>query len=247
VYDKIILSEKQKQQIETHTLAEYPREMCGFLTKEDFIPCKNVADLSEDPFSDGFKISPVDTAQYLPEAIAIVHSHCRPTKKRTYFDLRTPSQVDIQNQKPTKLPWLIVGCEGISVSGPVQFPRIPNNNYLGREFLWSINDCYTLIQDWYFFELGKVLKDHPIQKDHTCMPEYTETVEDLISEDGFYKVSYEEGYLPGDLILLDNPGVERSHLAVYTGHSVIHQLDLSVEVPFETFIGRIRQVYRYGK
>lgn len=244
--DKIILSERQWKEIEAHTFAEYPYEMCGFLLADRFVPCKNVAEKLEDPFSTGFRFDPVETAKYFPEAIAIVHSHCRKTQKRAYQELRTPSFLDIQNQKVTKLPWLIVGCEGLSVTEPLQFPRIPSRDYINREFIWTINDCYTIVQDWYRFELGILLDDAIIEGDFTELYALSDLFSKHIENFGFQEVK-DETFLPGDLLLLDNHHCESNHLAVYTGHSVIHQDALSVEVPLETFVGRIKKVLRYAK
>lgn len=250
MYDKIQLSQLQLEKIEKHTLAEYPKEMCGFLTADDFFPAENIAERREGDPEDRdarelrFTINPLDYAKYYSKAIAIVHSHCRKAKQPEVFDLRTPSYRDMIEQPRTNLPWLIVGCEGINVSTPLQFPRIPNNNYLNRHFLWFINDCYTLVQDWYLFELDITLKPYVLSGDYTAIRCLSNLFETHIEDYGFKEVPYAE-IQKHDLVILDNGAFESNHLGIFTGTSILHQDSLSVEVPFETFIGRIKKVVRY--
>jgi proteasome lid subunit RPN8/RPN11 len=240
--DKIKLSELQLQQIEDATLQAYPNEMCGFLTAEDFIPVTNISDRPQE----SFKIDSVDYIKWYKQTIAIVHSHTRETRKAELFDLRTPSYADYVGQKKTAKPWLIVGCEGMSVSDPIQFPRVRSNVYIGRRFQWFLNDCYNLVQDFYWFELGIDLPEAKITPDYDKLRVFDGIFDIYLEEYGFAEVPYEE-LKENDLVLLDNGGFQSNHLGIYTKGQILHQGLVSVSVPFETYIGRIKKVLRYVK
>lgn len=240
--DRIILSKLQKDKIEEATFKDYPNEMCGFLTKDDFIHVENTADNPEK----SFKISTKDYVKWFSKAIAIVHSHTRDKKAREIFDLRTPSYADYINQKKTGKPWLIVGCEGMSVSSPVQFPRVRSQEYVGRTFQWFINDCYNLVQDYYWFELGIELKDSVITEGYDKLRTIDGIFEPYITDYGFVEIPYED-LQENDLILVDNGGFTSNHLGIYTKGNILHQDLLSVSVPLVTYLGRIKKVLRYVK
>lgn len=241
---EIILSSIQWDKIQEATLSSYPNEMCGILTENDFIHLSNIHDIPEK----NFRFDPKDIAIYWEQIKAIVHSHTRDKRKTTLFDLRTPSVADRTNQKKTNFPWLIVGTEGISVTSPIQFPRILNNNYLNRNFIWGINDCYTILQDIYYFELGILLPTHTdaITEDFVNVGNVNDIYKDYPENNGFRQIKVEDikNY---DVILVDNGGFQRNHLGIFINNEIIHQDMVSVKVPFENFLGRINKVYTYDR
>ena len=241
VSTKIVLNEEQKELIKQATFASYPNEMCGFLTEQSFIAVPNIAD---DP-AKTFKISLEDQSKWFKDATAIVHSHCRAPRTPEILDLRTPSVSDVKGQKATNIPWLIVGCESYTVSEPLQIPRVRSNEYLNRRFMWFVNDCYTLVQDWYYFELGITLKDYVLDAEYTDIRRLADLFTPYIADYGFVEVNLKE-LQRGDLLLVDNMGFANNHLIIYTGNECLHQDQLSVILPFETFYGRIKKVLRYA-
>lgn len=238
----IILSEIQLHLIESAALLDYPNEMCGFLTEDSFIHCKNYAEEPEK----AFKISAVDYAKYFTKATAVVHTHVPPKRIRTVIDPRTPGIEDLEGQKATGLPWLIFSCDGKALCPDfIKLPREYNNNYLDRPFMWFITDCYTLVQDYYFFELSIKLPDHKAKGPYTDIRMLNNLFDDWIEIYNFRKKLEEEEVKNGDLLLLDNGGFKRNHLGIYHDGKVYHQDMLSVFVPFSTFFGRINEVLRY--
>lgn len=240
MFSNIKLSALQLDKIRAAAFADYPNEMCGLLTVDDFIHCENT---HPNPIS-SFTIDPLVFAKHYSETVAVVHTHTKDPEKRTTFDLRTPSVSDMRSQENSGLPWLIFGCEGRNVSDPVQLPRTPSRNYIGRPFLWFINDCYTLVQDFYRFELGILLPN-------SCPPEGFKTLLSMnnifdkhIDNYGFRSKDVRD-IENGDLILCDNAGFKRNHLGVFQDGKIIHQSLVSVSTPFEHFIGRIREVLYY--
>ena len=95
------LTKKLKQAILNHANQEKPRECCGFIVSNTYVPCRNI---STDNGS--FEIDPKDTvkAECLGEIQAIVHSHPRGTSEA--------SPMDIIQMSYHKKPWVIVGSDG---------------------------------------------------------------------------------------------------------------------------------------
>lgn len=236
----IALTDKQLNLIKQAALADYPSEMCGLLTSDGFIHTPNQ---SETPAS-GFRISALDYAVHHGDTIAVIHTHI-PDRMAQVFDVRTPSYQDLVEQKRMGIPWLIFGCDGYSLSEPLQIPRVPNDQYLDRPFIWYINDCYSLVQDYYRFELGILLPDHKASKAFTEITRLNDLFSEHISDYRFTAHDTLDGLKNGDLLLLDNAGFKRNHLGIVHDGQVLHQGMLSVMQPMSDFIGRINQVLKY--
>lgn len=238
----IILTPHQTNLIKAHTLACYPNEMVGVVTLDSFIPLENKSTNPEKSFS----IDPLVYVKVVDRTIAIVHSHCRNPRTREFYDLRTPSLADITNQKKSNKPWLIVGTEGEIVTPPIQFPREPNDNYVGRQFIWYVDDCYTLVQDYYRYSLNIILPDKASSFDWSKQENLSHSFTKYISDYGFTDIRKIEDIRKGDLLLLDRPGIESSHLGIYEDGYVLHQDLLSRREPFSNFIGNIRRILRHA-
>lgn len=144
-----------------HALAEYPNESCGLIVavgrKEIYFPCVNVAD---DPRND-FVISgtSMNEAENMGEITAIVHSHPDASP--------LPSDNDRRQCEAQGVEWLIIAVHrdpasddppyiaGRHVFAPSGY-RAPLR---GRSYTFGVQDCYTLIQDYYQWELGITLPD----------------------------------------------------------------------------------------
>jgi proteasome lid subunit RPN8/RPN11 len=239
----IILTEEQKELIREATLLVYPEEMCGVLLKDSFIPVKNIA---EEP-DKAFRMHPLELAKICQNntVIAIVHSHCRNARIPEVFDTRTPSLADMESQKVSNTPWLIVATEGQSVTTPLQIPRIGNNNYIGRPFIWFIWDCYTLIQDYYQFELGINLPNHTPDRDFKDLRFFSNLFDKFLDDFMFDELPIQTVLQRGDILLVNNLGGVRNHLVVYDGEALLHQDMLSIKVPLSTFAGRTSAILRY--
>ena len=237
----ILLTAEQKAKIKTHTLACYPEEACGIITGNDFIPLKNN---SATP-TESFKIVSEDIVKYIGTIKAIVHSHCYTKDRPSIFDIRTPSLRDMEEQKISDIPWLIVGTEGINVLDPLEIPRIPSKNLLGRPFIWFINDCYTLVQDYYKYYLNIELPPAKITSDYRDLRHYNKTFEPYIAEYGFSEIKGIDDMRNGDIILLDNGIASQNHLGVYHEGNIFSQEAVSQSNPFYKYIGRVQKRLRY--
>lgn len=237
----IKLSATAKKAIDQYTLEKYPEEMCGILVEDSFIPITNEAI----NFLDEFLLSPREVALYVGKIQAVIHSHTYDAKRPPIVDICTPSVMDMLNQKSSEVPWFIVGSDGTVVTRELGIPRKPHRNYIGRPFIWFINDCYTLVQDYYMFELNIILPEHPMDKDYHNIGNYDRIIKDYIKDFGFSETDSIDDMRNGDLLLLSRGVSNCNHIGVYHNGGVLHQGAVSVDVPFSTFIGRIHKVLKY--
>ena len=185
-----------------HAKAEYPKECCGlvvvFKGREKYISCRNLAtDQNME-----FMIHPEDyvKAEDIGEIVKIVHSHPKTNAN--------PSELDLVGIEESKLPWVIVNplTGQVTETAPSGY-KAP---LIGRQYGYGIQDCYTLIKDYYDRELNIKLRDYPrsgTQEDDLQI--YLKEFEN----EGFVKVDTLE---PHDMIVLSS-----GHGAIYLGNNII--------------------------
>lgn len=176
-----------------HARAEYPHESCGLFVwdgtcKAAYRPCRNIASEGE------FEIHPVDWAESEDHGriIGVVHSH--PSGRVA------PSTEDKAGCLRSQLPWWIVTPEG-------DWLRMTNALPLqGRVYAWGVQDCYSILQDWFSFRgitLPDYLRDPEDGEDH-YRTHFTEC--------GFQAVNADRQV--GDVLFFGNP---THHAGVYVG------------------------------
>jgi len=222
------------------TLRCYPNEMVGIISDGKFVELTNVSPSPETHFS-------VDPLEYekMVDVEFIVHSHTTNTSESSRWDLRTPSNADLINQRAGSVPWLIVGTEGENVMKPIRLPHVPNNEYLDRRFIWYVSDCYTLVKDYYQFEYGIFLRDHPVEFDWgvDC---FDNIIERHFGPAGFiHDVLELENIQNGDLLLLGVMDTIKNHLGIYEDGYVIEQMGISRRRPIRNYRSRIVRIVRH--
>ena len=195
-----------------HAKKDAPHEACGLLAiykgKEKYFHCKNLA---EDP-EDQFIIDPDDwvKAEDAGEIVAVFHSHPNSPP--------FPSQADLVSFEYLDLPFYIVTPE------PEQWNYFEPSGYkkglIGREWVWDIQDCWSLITDWY-------KEKRNIEIRHWKRPKSPEEfAENPLFEYGLPKVGFTEiddsvELEVGDVLLMDSYKNTLSHVDLYIGDQTI--------------------------
>lgn len=208
------LTDTLKAEILQHAKESDPKEMCGLVHvvkgRRRYYRCSNIAATPDEHFI----LNPADyaAAEDMGEIVAVVHSH--PTSRPQ------PSPADQISCNNTGLPWIIVNpkTEEWGECKPTAF-ELP---YVGREFVFGVVDCYSLLRDWYKRELGLTLADFP-RRDR-----FWERGENLYVEgyksQGFRQVPFDELQY-GDGILMQLSAELPNHGAIYLGdQQILHHV-----------------------
>lgn len=141
------------EQIRAEALECYPEEGAWLITKKG---CRQVDNIADDPEA-YFDISAEDVCKAQAEGLlAVVHSHTN--------GLHYPSEMDMQFQVNTRVPWGLLTCDGEN-SSLIRWwgGRTPDqvDDLLNRTFCHGTADCYALVRDFYLVNYNIELMDFP--------------------------------------------------------------------------------------
>lgn len=174
-------TQKLQNAIKAHAKAEYPKESCGLVIDNQYIECKNI---SNDP--NQFCIDPLDIlrAESIGVIQAYVHSHpngnCLPSE---------PDRVQMNLHGKA---WLICSYNPDEVANEYEIGFYKPDGYklplVGRSYFHGLQDCYSIIKDYYHRELKIVLNDYE-RKDLWWLDKESESLYlDNFKKEGFIEV-----------------------------------------------------------
>ncbi len=230
-----------------HAMREFPKESCGVITADGYVPLQNVSAEPTEMFDCVQQLAPYLIAG---TALALVHSHTNGKAR--------PSAYDISQQFVMMIPWGIVVTNGEVALEPYFFgDQVPMPPLLGRQFRFGPSgtdgkgDCGAFIRDWYRANRGITLKDFP-------RPDYL-TDEDLKVRGTLY-LDYlvAAGFVPSDrnnpqpgdvaLMRTSHRG-PLNHTAILVGPGMIgHHFEdrLSREEPSINWVKLVGEWLRYA-
>ncbi|QDP68214.1 MAG: putative tail tip assembly protein K [Prokaryotic dsDNA virus sp.] len=228
-----------KQKALEHAKEQDPKESVGLLLnikgKNKYFPCNNLS-MTEHQC---FVLDPVDyvKADSLGEIVAVVHSH----------PITPPvaSQADKISCEDSGLVWHIVNpkTEEWGYLEPTGYkPPL-----LGRQWVWGLTDCYSLVRDWYKENKNIILRDY---ERPTTLEEFNENplFEMNTWRTGFRELRPDESLQNGDLLLMSIHYPTLNHMAIFFDGDVIHHLTdrLSCREPYSEWLLKCTgKRYRY--
>lgn len=249
------------QAAKDHAIAEYPKESCGFVVDNVYIPKKNIHPEPEKHFR-------IDARNYTnlikagKKLQAIVHSHPNVTRLEPSYD-------DQALQIAYDISCGIIQCTMDEVEKKPQASNVlwwgtgvPTAPLVGRPFITGVWDCLQIVIDYYKTELNIDVGNHPRDLKWWDKPKGEPNwnmIEDKVSDFGFERLEFTSTNIlkPHDVIfmsILSKTGVA-NHCAIYTGgDEIIHHLpgingreSLSKRdtcgqwIPYFKFIGRHKE------
>ena len=222
-----------------HAKEQDPRESVGVLIvikgKEQYYPCNNLSTYSQQCFI----LDPEDyvKADALGEITAIVHSH--PVTPPS------PSQADKVSCEQSGLKWHIVNpktetwgyCEPTGYKPPL----------IGRQWVWGVTDCWSLVRDYYKEQHNIQLLDYQRPTtpqdflDNPLFEQYAERT-------GFGELNKDEKLQKGDVLLMSILHPTLNHVAIFLGDEILHHLAdrLSTREPYNEWLLKCTgKRYRY--
>jgi len=198
------------QQIIDHAARAFPQEACGLIFRTSYgyqvLECANMA---HDP-EHSFLIDPILYATHARHIAAVYHSH--PNRRPE------PSAADIASAERCNVPFLIVSYPGEELYTYTPHGILPAP-YEGRDFVYGVMDCLSLVSDYYRHELGIVINDGDRKQWQWWLdPVHSSAFVNGFTAQGFAVVGDLQPY---DLIIMSTKSPCPNHAAIYIGDSRI--------------------------
>lgn len=164
------------RQIKRHAYDSIPKESCGLVINDRYLPCDNVS-----PYEDSFEISPEIIRTYGEDIQAVVHSHvdCDPV----------PSIADMRCQLQWDIPFRVFRVSSKTNKSSDIFwwgTTAEKQPLIGRPYVFNIYDCLTLVLDYYKMERNIIIPDTP--RKFGDMKEYIRAMVRIGKDYGFRRV-----------------------------------------------------------
>ena len=203
------LTKTLKSAIYAHAQACYPAESCGLIIDGVYHACTNIAP------QDSFEIDPHEYIKLSEQGQidAIVHSHPDGSAE--------PSEIDRVQMGLHGIDWVICGF-GVHGDGEPYCdikrhkPKAYQAPLLGRDYHHGVQDCYSLVRDYYARELDIALPDFARVVDWWEDPNHAPLYEQNFAKAGFRRLEHGEPIQSHDVILCR---VGRTH---HVNHALIY-------------------------
>ena len=222
-----------------HAKDQEPKEAVGLVLnirgKLKYYPCNNLAITDHQCFI----LDPEDylKADNAGDIVGIFHSHP--------INPPTPSQADKFSCEASGLPWYIVNptSQEWSYLEPCGYkPPL-----LGRQWVWGVTDCWSLVRDWYKENKNINLRDweRPLTpQEFNDKPLFEQCADDT----NFRELQNNERLEDGDVLLMSIMYPTLNHVALFFQGDVIHHLTdrLSCREPYSEWLLKCTgKRYRY--
>lgn len=200
-----MIAEHLKQQMKQHALNEAPLEACGVVFKGEYFPTRNIADSGE--FKCHMDDVPTDD---IDELEWVFHSH---TNGNNSF-----SASDITHCNVCGVPYVLYSTASDEFLYLQPVEDIPE--YVGRVYVAGIQDCYSLVQDYYKKEYSITLPD--VDRWECWWKDGVNLIANNVWEDmGFHILQNKKEIKQGDVIVMQSGSKYPDHLAIYLGDEKI--------------------------
>lgn len=214
-----------------HAEEEFPKESVGLVINNKYVPMKNIHSDPENHFK--LHKSSVAAAAKEGEIQAVIHSHNITFDNDTKTSVHPPhpSFDDMECQIAWGIPFGIQLVNNLGAGNIIWWgdgvPRMP---YEGRVYLHGVNDCYSILKDYYNQEL-KIKLPEFARHDYWWERKDSEGNNNLYLsnaiEQGFVQVKLSE-IKPNDVILCTIRSEVPNHALIYLGgDEVLHHLTLN--------------------
>lgn len=193
-----------------------PFESCGVVVNDEYHPCKNIA---QDP-KNYFKISSKKMLNLMNKGKIQMVFHSHPNGP-SY-----PSKSDMISQINSGHNFAIIPVEVKEKSAgmPIMWgPDVPRPPLLGRQLIPGIQDCYTIVRDYYKERLDIDLPDFP--RDHQWWEKGENLYEDHFKDADFVEIKINDvtDLKLHDVILMHVGSPVPNHALIFLGNdSVMH-------------------------
>ena len=223
-------------------VSKWPEEAVGYVKSGKFTPLENIA-------ADKLHDFAVDPSFLIEEPDLLLHSHIVGHEvQQPGHDPRSPSFDDLKGQITTAIEWGICVTDGQTCDDPVCWGN-PDHRppLLERDFIFNVQDCLCLCQDWFYAEMGIVLPTEP--RDPHWADEGQNYMEDLYQAWGFEQVELSD-LKHGDVLFYQVRTKVVCHLGIYLGNNEVLShwaRRVSCIEPFGKWASHIKFAARYSQ
>ena len=235
----IPLSQTTLLDIQAHARRCYPNEMVGIIMKSGvFKPRDNIATTDR---TRSFEVAREDIMPVIKDIGYLIHSHTQPYG----VHLSTPSIKDFELQALLGIPCLIIGCTGGLVGGLIQYPPPPRKKLVDRPYILGVNDCATILQDYYRFELGITVEIRGGVA-LSGRSNWRKNLEKVVMDNSFVRVEDGTPSRKGDVFVVQTPLDKHSHTVIFHNKTVVlHQGSVSRWESYGLWRNKIAERYRH--